>query len=617
MRVKTKPTKRKDLDEPTPPENVPPTSFTLKRVERNEEPKSTNVNASSQTFDSKKIKKSFKRRPWILHDQIIHLEKLDYEHHKKVTAHWRPEESCRLELDSAPVFHPTKEEFENPLQYISKIRMEAEEYGICSIVPPDSWKPHCPMEEKEIWENSRFHTRVQRINELQNVYLKRELKKVTEKMKGNRDSLVELDYGSHGSVFEKGPEFTLQTFKKYAEDFEEHYFKKQNISTWENVEGEYWRVVQNPTEEIQVLSGHNLDVKVLGSGFPLLSDSPGADQTEYVKSGWNLNSTPKLPSSLFAFESCGDSSISAPLVDVGMCFSSDSWKVEEHSLYLLSYLPLGVSRIWYGIPGRHYSKCLAALKKTFPELSRHPNLFHKLVAQLPPSILKSEGIPVFRCLQHPKQFVLIFPGACYSGFNSGFNVSVRVNLAPLDWLPYGQQSVENYSEMHRKTSISYDKLLIEGCKDTARSLWLLIVKRNSKEGKIACGTDGWLTRALKSRVQREHLRRKYLCNTSKSSRMMDKDFNSNVKKECIICYYDLYLSAVACSCSPERYACLEHSKQVCSCPWSSRIFLFRHTIDELNLLIDALEGKHNALHKWANENRDLFSNVATTSNGVI
>ena len=98
--------------------------------------------------------------------------------------------------------------------------------------------------------------------------------------------------------------------------------------------------------------------------------------------------------------------------------------------------------------------------------------------------------------------------------------------------------------------------------------------------------------------------------------MMDKEFDSNVKKECIICYYDLYLSAVSCSCSPERYACLEHSKQVCSCPWSSRIFLFRHTIDELNLLIDALEGKRNALYKWANENRDLFSNV-TTSNGVI
>lgn len=108
------------------------------------------------------------------------------------------------------------------------------------------------MEEKEIWENCRFHTHVQWINELQNVYLKRELKRVTEKMKGNRDSLVELDYGSHGSVFEKGPEFTLQTFKKYAEDFEEQYFRKQDILTWENIEGEYWRVVLNPIEEIQV-----------------------------------------------------------------------------------------------------------------------------------------------------------------------------------------------------------------------------------------------------------------------------------------------------------------------------------------------------------------------------
>ncbi|GKB64313.1 hypothetical protein Tco_0920499, partial [Tanacetum coccineum] len=78
MRVKTKPTKRKDLDdEPTPPENVPPTSFMLKKKE---EPNSKDVNASSQAFDGRNIKKSFKRRPWILHDQITHSEKLDNEY---------------------------------------------------------------------------------------------------------------------------------------------------------------------------------------------------------------------------------------------------------------------------------------------------------------------------------------------------------------------------------------------------------------------------------------------------------------------------------------------------------------------------------------------------------
>lgn len=68
--------------------------------------------------------------------------------------------------------------------------------------------------------------------------------------------------------FEPGPEFTLNAFREYADDFKSQYFSKNKIVTntgairttiqeqsetsIEDIEGEYWRVVEKPTEEIEV-----------------------------------------------------------------------------------------------------------------------------------------------------------------------------------------------------------------------------------------------------------------------------------------------------------------------------------------------------------------------------
>lgn len=67
--------------------------------------------------------------------------------------------------------------------------------------------------------------------------------------------------------FEPGPEFSLETFQRYADDFKVKYFRNENIShlsdnttilngtsepSLETIEGEYWRMVENPTEEIEV-----------------------------------------------------------------------------------------------------------------------------------------------------------------------------------------------------------------------------------------------------------------------------------------------------------------------------------------------------------------------------
>lgn len=78
---------------------------------------------------------------------------------------------------------------------------------------------------------------------------------------------------------------------------------------------------------------------------------------------------------------------------------------------------------------------------------------------------------------------------------------------------------------------------------------------------------------------------------------MDAEFDST-DRECALCYYDLHLSASGCPCCPGKYTCLVHAKQLCSCDWDKRFFLFRYDINELNMLADALGGKLSAIHRW-------------------
>ncbi|KAH9785384.1 putative lysine-specific demethylase JMJ16 [Citrus sinensis] len=627
-----------DLDKlSAPPGFMSLTSFLLKKVENSEE--SCNsvafasasaqepvcTNAPSDMVDAGTSKRSPRNRPWILYEQSDNNQKEsnfeqpveelssratlpkgvirgcpDCSNCLKVTARWSPEGAKNDVLEEAPVFYPTEEEFSDTLKYIASVRLKSEEYGICRIVPPPSWKPPCLVKEKDIWKSSKFVTQIQQIDGLQNQYFSSKAAKIYDNVNSKRrrslNTGLQNGVGGNGCTMnpdearctegfesERGPEFTLETFKKYADDFKEQYFctknidmtvdenplvfKKQGEPSLENIEGEYRRIIENPTEEIEVLYGENLETGTFGSGFPTVSNPcKASDHQKYLKSGWNLNNLPMLPGSLLSSESCKTCNLLVPRLHVGMCFTSIYW-----------------------------------------------------VASLSPSTLKSEGVPVYCCTQSPGEFVLVFSGSYYSGFDCGFNCSESVNFAPIEWLPHGQNAIELYREQGRKTSISHDKLLLGAAREVVKTQWeISLVKKHTSDNfmwRHVSGKDGILAKALKSRINSESNRRKYLCSSSQSQRM-DKNFDDTSKRECNICLYDLHLSAAFCPCSPDIYSCLNHVKQLCSCAWTEKIFLFRYEISELNVLLEAVEGKLSAVYRWAKDDLKMYLHSYSSRDGL-
>ncbi|XP_076897466.1 putative lysine-specific demethylase JMJ16 [Bidens hawaiensis] len=549
---------------------------------------------------------------------------------QKVIARWRPEEARLPDLLEAPVFYPTEEEFGDTLKYISSIRDKAEAYGICRIVPPPSWKPPCALKDNNsIWENSTFATRVQRVDKLQKRGALSQMLRSNFQKKGKR----RRDQKTHGSEtvapvelvvrepdfgFEPGPRFTLKEFHKYADDFKNQYFRRNETVTdasgdsvmkdrepsLENIEGEYWRMIERPSEEIEVLYGADLETGTFGSGFPKEAYQVAGSDTKYTRSGWNLNNLPRLQGSLLTYESSDISGVLVPWLYIGMCFSSFCWHVEDHHLYSMNYMHFGAPKMWYGVPGKDAIKLEAAMRKHLPDLfAEQPDLLHKLVTQLSPSILKSEGVPVYRCVQNPGEFILTFPRAYHSGFNCGFNCAEAVNVAPVDWLPHGHNAIELYREQARKTSISHDKLLLGAARDAVKAHWELnLLRKHTPDNlrwKDVCGKNGILTQTLKARVEIERVRRDFLCYTTQALKM-EAGFDATNERECSVCFFDLHLSAAGCrQCSPDKYSCLNHAKQFCSCAWGSKFFLLRHDIKDLAILVEALEGKLSAIYRWA------------------
>jgi len=152
------------------------------------------------------------------------------------------------------------QEFRDTLSYISSLRDRAEPYGICCVVPPPSWKPPCLLKEKQIWEASTFFPQVQLFGiQTENRKIKKEV---------DADSNDAASEGVQLCRVERGPGYTLKSFKNFADTYKKsHFGMKDEVLGSENsspslkpnelivadIEKEYRQIVESPLIEIGVM----------------------------------------------------------------------------------------------------------------------------------------------------------------------------------------------------------------------------------------------------------------------------------------------------------------------------------------------------------------------------
>ncbi|PYH69308.1 putative PHD transcription factor (Rum1) [Aspergillus vadensis CBS 113365] len=268
--------------------------------------------------------------------------------------------------------------------------------------------------------------------------------------------------------FEEGGVYSLKQFQEKANNFKKTYFASKmpfdpvlnthRRESEDDVEREFWRLVESLTETVEVEYGADIHSTTHGSGFPTIERNP---LDPYSVDPWNLNVMPFHGDSLFRHIKSDISGMTVPWVYVGMCFSTFCWHNEDHYAYSANYQHFGATKTWYGIPGADAEAFEEAMRQAVPELFEgQPDLLFQLVTLMPPDQLRKAGVRVYALDQRAGQFVITFPQAYHAGFNHGFNFNEAVNFAPADWEPWGAMGVQRLQDFRRHPCFSHDELLL-------------------------------------------------------------------------------------------------------------------------------------------------------------
>ncbi len=417
--------------------------------------------------------------------------------------------------------------------------------------------------------------------------------------------------------FEEGGIYSLKQFQEKASKFKENHFRGRpgpsdssgppEAVTEDEVEREFWRLVESITDTVEVEYGADIHTTTHGSGFPTVEKNP---RDPYATDPWNLNILPLHPESLFRHIKSDISGMTVPWLYVGMCFSTFCWHNEDHYTYSANYQHFGATKTWYGIPAEDALKFENAMREAVPELfETQPDLLFQLVTLLPPDQLRKAGVRVYVLDQRAGQFVITFPQAYHAGFNHGFNFNEAVNFAPHDWEPFGEAGVTRLQDFRRQPCFSHDELLLTAAaRDTSikTSRWLAPALERLLERELTLRSD-FFARRKASKVDDSGEN-----GTASSTAELDVQIEEHASPDedpvCSHCKAYSYLSRYICR-STGKIMCLAHADIVPCCEGAEdsqvpdtkdqHLLTYRMSDEALKIIVQKVVDKARIPELWA------------------
>ncbi|KAL9999381.1 putative transcription factor & chromatin remodeling JUMONJI family [Helianthus debilis subsp. tardiflorus] len=440
-------------------------------------------------------------------------------------------------MPECPVYYPSKEQFEDPLAYLQKIAPDASKYGICKIVSPLSASVPAGVVLMKEKAGFRFTTRVQPLR------------------------LAEWNTEDKVTFYMSGRNYTFRDFEKMANKvFTRRYYSSGCLpATY--LEKEFWgEIASGKTESVE----YACDVD--GSAF---SSSP---TDELGNSNWNLKKVARLSRSILRLLETTIPGVTEPMLYIGMLFSMFAWHVEDQYLYSINYHHCGAAKTWYGVPGHaalDFEKVVRQKVYNQDILSTEgeDGAFDVLLGKttlFPPNVLSQHGVPVYKAVQKPGEYVVTFPRAYHAGFSHGFNCGEAVNFAIGDWFPLGSLATRRYSLLNRTPVIPHEELL---CKEA------MLISSATAYKDSDCSVDIASKLCIKASfmnlIRFQHRARWCLM---RSRRCMGVSQHSHGTILCSVCKHDCYVAYINCNCYLHP-VCLRHELKSLDLPCGTNFTL--------------------------------------------